>query len=362
MRLSERKDLLTSIADTIADYRRSEGIRITPDHVDRWVCQFDGGDQGVILQEMDQLLKRFYYSRTRAKKSLRSYIRQGVIDGNEPRSTLARTRFLRVQKKGNSQKDLLEIVDEILQEDHGMRVDDCGVDSPDTFVYIDDGIYTGSRFRYDLTPGTGAPSWITKEAPDGCTLKIYVLASHKEGEKYAMRVILPFARRKRIVVDGMCGVRIANERQAGGAECLWPTVVTGNSDVDSYATLVRSKLAGIGRTDALLFRPPNVPERETLFTSPATRETVERAFLVKGSELIQSTEKASMRPLGWEKLESLGFGTLFVTYRNIANNAPLVLWWGGGGWYPLFSPKRYTSQNEPDPDMDLPEDFDDLPF
>lgn len=358
-----RNDLLQSIAATIADYRQGEVIRITPSHVNRWVRQFDDGDQGIILEEMDRLLQRFYYSRTRSKRSLRSYIRQGMIGDNEPRSALSRTRFLRVQQQGNSQKDLLEIVDEILQEDHGMRIADCGADSPDTFVYIDDGIYTGSRIRYDLTPGENAPSWITNEAPEGSKLKIHVLASHKAGEKYAMGIIRPCARRRHIVVDGMCDVRIANERQLGGAECLWPSTVTGNPDVDSYVSDVRRFLANKGASDRLLFRPPSVPKQETLFTSSVARETVERAFLVKGAELVQSTDKASMRPLGWEKLGSLGFGTLFVTYRNIANNAPLVLWWGGGGWYPLFSPKRmYTSQSDPDTDVDPFEGFDDLPF
>src|SRR5450755_4549701 len=54
------------------------------------------------------------------------------------------------------------------------------------------------------------------------------------------------------------------------------------------------------------------------------------------------------RVLGFMKLISLGFGTFFVTYRNISNNCPLVLWWGDpsypsthplGKWYPLF-PRR----------------------
>ena len=37
-------------------------------------------------------------------------------------------------------------------------------------------------------------------------------------------------------------------------------------------------------------------------------------------------------------LESLGFGSLVVTFRNCPNNAPLALW-AGDPWYPLF-PRR----------------------
>ena len=52
--------------------------------------------------------------------------------------------------------------------------------------------------------------------------------------------------------------------------------------------------------------------------------------------------------MGYEFLESLGFGSVFITYRNIANNCPLALWWGDTSfppshpfskWYPLFPRK-----------------------
>ena len=45
-----------------------------------------------------------------------------------------------------------------------------------------------------------------------------------------------------------------------------------------------------------------------------------------------------MRPLGSNLMKTLGLGSLFVTYRNCANNTPLVLW-AGDPWYPLFERK-----------------------
>jgi hypothetical protein len=39
----DRVELLSSIADTIMDYRVNELSQRTPEHVDRWVSQFDGG-------------------------------------------------------------------------------------------------------------------------------------------------------------------------------------------------------------------------------------------------------------------------------------------------------------------------------
>ena len=41
-------------------------------------------------------------------------------------------------------------------------------------------------------------------------------------------------------------------------------------------------------------------------------------------------------------LETLGFGSLIVTYRNCPNNAPLALW-VDAPWYPLF-PRTTNTQ------------------
>ena len=74
----------------------------------------------------------------------------------------------------------MKIIDKILQEDYGLHLHECGAESPNTFVYVDDCIYTGNRLRYDLTAGGGttSPAWISRDAPFGCNLKILMVASH----------------------------------------------------------------------------------------------------------------------------------------------------------------------------------------
>jgi hypothetical protein len=78
----------------------------------------------------------------------------------------------------------------------------CGVAHTDTYIYIDDGIYTGSRLRYDLTDGAEAVSWIPKKAPSRCTLIVYHIAVHLEGMNYVERYLLPAAAEKEIAVSG----------------------------------------------------------------------------------------------------------------------------------------------------------------
>ena len=69
---NQRQILLNSIATTIADYRQGEIAVIDPNHVDKWVRQFDqfGFDentQQVILEQMDRILKNYYISHSIAQ-------------------------------------------------------------------------------------------------------------------------------------------------------------------------------------------------------------------------------------------------------------------------------------------------------
>lgn len=52
--MAEQDDLLASIAEKIVDYREGDLPTPTPQHVERWINQFDAGVQLPILREMDR--------------------------------------------------------------------------------------------------------------------------------------------------------------------------------------------------------------------------------------------------------------------------------------------------------------------
>ena len=149
--------LLQSLARTISDFRRNEIAPITPTHIERWLNQFEAADQFTILAEMNSLMKRFYFSRIRVKECLRKFLSDDVLTTNNPKVLLPHVYFLNIQNKGNSQSALLTIVDEILHEDYGCSIAMSGTGNIETYIYIDDCIFTGNRIRYDLTPGADAP-------------------------------------------------------------------------------------------------------------------------------------------------------------------------------------------------------------
>ena len=74
-----------------------------------------------------------------------------------------------------------------------------------------------------------------------------------------------------------------------------------------------------------------------IFSSGASRHMLEQEFLKAGAKIRSMCPNLGItqRPLGHMTLETLGFGSTIVTFRNCPNNAPLALW-AGDPWFPLF--------------------------
>jgi len=99
--------------------------------IDRWVRQFDefGFDdkaQVVLLGEMEGILKRYYISRSLAQDFITRVLTSQKLFGATPAETIRNVQFLRIQTKGSSQNDLLNLCEQILQSEHGFGLADCG--------------------------------------------------------------------------------------------------------------------------------------------------------------------------------------------------------------------------------------------
>ena len=265
--------------------------------------------------------------------------------------------FLDVQTKGESQKELLKIVDEILQEDYAVTAitTTASKERTTTYVYIDDALYTGNRLCYDLIDEANEHAWLRSGVQARSKLLIYTIVNHLRGMNFAEKKIRPVLREKEISSTSRWSLLIDNNR-IGKMDYLWPKEIVDDNIVDSYIVNVRKSLAQRNQTDYQIFRSNDAPVQETLFSSPQARDVVEKAFLKNGIRIINACREPakSMRPLGYTAYISLGFGTFLVTYRNIANNCPLVLWWGDKTmpsshpfsiWYPLFPRKTNMQSN-----------------
>ena len=335
---SSRDNILESIANTVRDYRLDEIAPITPQHIETWVSQFPEDMRFCILTEMDRILGRYYMSRKIAADRLATLIHHEPFFGSNPVEILRNTKFLSIQRHGNSQNDLLNLINDVLLSQFGLALSDCGK-HPQQYIYLDDGLFTGNSALYDCR------EWMQNAvAVKGSILHFIFFATHASGLSYLQKKIKPHEIQYGISTKYWTFLPLQDRK--GNIESYWPVDGMYTEQVKQYNELLCQKASYSPR----LFRPENLPLEETIFSSIEARNIVTSAFLEAGVSIsmLSQNGKEELRPLGYEKLASLGFGSFFVSYRNIPNNAPLALWWGNpeaspenplSKWYPLFRRK-----------------------
>jgi hypothetical protein len=325
--MTSRANLLNSIAETIQDYRQGEIPAPTPGHVERWVKQFDPTNQNALLQELDHVLDNTYIDRANLLKFLSVVLTNPKIAGNDPSGFWHGAHFLNIQGGGNSQREMLCIFESQMLETFNLSIDDCGEDGT-TFIYLDDVIFTGNRVFHDLS------SWIHDAAPKKATVHVITIAFHRGGQYYARNKIAGAAKDagKQIDISWWRCVEIEDTRtNINTSDVLRPTHLPDDELVAAYAAELKYPVA---------FRRAGSIGENKFFSSEEGRDVLEQELLKTGAQIREMCPFLNkyQRPLGNMVLETLGFGSTFVTFRNCPNNAPLAFW-AGNPWYPLFPRK-----------------------
>ncbi len=325
--MSERKRLLKSIAETIADYRAGEITTPTAEHVEAWIGQFDDDVQEPMLAEINHVLERTCIPKDTVEKFLSNLVKNKDLAGSDPCSFWEDVKFLAIQGGGNSQREMLAMFSSILQEECGLGIDDCGAD-PDAYLYLDDGIFTGNRVRNDLI------SWMQTDAPEKATLHVVTIALHIGGQYYARTGIEKAAQdaEKKIDIKWWRCVEIEDRKTyIDTSDVLRPKSVPDDVLTQEYVR---------GLKYAPVLRKPGSVGNNKFFSSEDGRHLLEQELLKAGARIRSMCPYLNVyqRPLGNMVLETLGFGSLLVTFRNCPNNCPLAFW-AGDPWYPLFPRK-----------------------
>lgn len=322
----DEQTLQKSIATTVADYRLGEIAPIDATHVGAWVGQFDGAVRATMLAELDHILRKSYVSRTDFENFVSSLIMTQELVGGDACGFWKRANFLSIQGGGSSQADILDLFDHALKQACGFSVGQCG--SPTgPFVYLDDAVYGGNRVRIDLT------NWLPN-APAAMQLHVIVMGLHSQGASYANETIRKaFASAGKKIEIKWWKMIPLETIDARTSDVLWPGSLPTDPRLTAYLK---------GFTHKVILRPGAELGTRQFFSSADNRRLIENEFLCGGLRVLDMcpdlAQKKYMRPLGNSVLETLGCGALFVTFRNCANNCPLVLW-AGSPWIPLFARK-----------------------
>ena len=341
MPMEARSVLLASIASTIKDYRTGDLPEPTPDHVDRWIHQFEPDVQLPMLCEMDHVLRQTYFSQSKVRNFFASVTGNRRLAGEDPREFWRNAYLFDIQQDGNSQAEIRRLFSEELERNYGLAAN-AGVPNDAVFVYLDDVLFTGSRIENDLS------RWIADAAPQAGTVHILTIAAHRFG-KWKCRTRLnkeAVSAAKRLRFRFWAALSIENRRaRRNVSEVLWPAVIPDNAALATY----------MAEEKKFPFEPRETGGRvaHTVFSSEENRQLLERELLLAGMHIRSLSQNPSpaLRPLGFSPF-GLGFGSTIVTYRNCPNNAPLALWWGDpqaapahpfARWYPLVQRRTYAN-------------------
>jgi hypothetical protein len=338
--VTERDALLASVASKIQDYRSGEIPQPTPEHVDRWICQFDDDVRVPMLREMQHVLAETYFAEDDVRRLFEGLIQNQGLAGDKPCDFWRDAHLLDIQAHGHSQSEIREFFGLGLKVQCGLDIDLCG-SAGGAFIYLDDALFSGGRIGADLS------AWVEALAPATGAVHVIVIAAYKLGEWQCNKRLkeVALAAGKDLTFHFWAGVRFENRKAyRNTSEVLWPSILPEDDTLTAY-------MAEEQRFPFELRRPGGKLEH-ALFSSEEGRQLLEREFLLAGMRIRNACQNPSraMRPLGLSAF-GLGFGSMIATFRNCPNNTPLALWWGDPdaapshpfrSWYPLLPRKTYA--------------------
>lgn len=322
--MNEQAAAIQSLLAIIGDYRAHERQPPDVEHVEKWLSQFPQESTLDVLRELVQVLGKSYYSKAKVIAEFSNLVENSNFVGNDPTNYWASASLLDIQKGGNSQYDLNILIVDKIAEKFGVHAKINAADAP-AYYYMDDMLCSGSRTLSDLS------TWIRESAPNNCTLHVCIMVLHKYGYYTTNKKLLAIINQSEKNIKLNWGYAIRPEDRKSNnfiSDVLRPVMAPEDELVKTYIDNMKYPP---------VYREPGSTGKLQYFSSEDSRHLLEQQFLIKGA-LIRSmcpNLKSAHRPLGFSSLDTLGFGTMVVTYRNCPNNAPLALW-ASDPWYPLF--------------------------
>lgn len=199
--MSSTPDLRTALAAMIYDYRTGEIPTPDASHVDRWVSQFPAPVRDPILSELLHVFRWTYFSRDNVQRFIDSIVVNANFAGANPCEFWQGVKVLNLQTAGNSQKDMLKLLEDSIQRQCGLAMESCGV-SPHTYLYLDDAVFSGGRVRSDVI------KWIKEAAPAKAKLVVLVIGLHRGGEWYSTRVRTHLSHQMTVAAMAMVAMKV----------------------------------------------------------------------------------------------------------------------------------------------------------
>ena len=328
--MAPNRVLINEAADGVAavfqDYRTSDGLDPPDrDSVLVWMEQFDesNADKAIFLKELISIYSKTYHPLERVRSNMKSIASQRNLVGADPTRFWETVDVLDIQSKGFSQSDLRGILAQEVKTLYNVDIQSHDGEGRHS-LYLDDAIFSGNCVYRDIKDWAEhrvEPARLTIIALDVASGVEFSLKKRLEPEINVKPTVWHFT--------------ATDNRSNAGSKADVLRLRTFPTDEASQSYL-QNRLQG---GPAALLRGTSA-NGSSLFTDEARRELVELMFWRAGLKCLDECPLLSdnVRPLGYCSAagqNKLGFGSLFASYRNCPNNAPVALW-AGNPWIPLL--------------------------
>lgn len=337
-----RKKEMKELASIIKNFRKGElDVKLDEEHVERWLSQFSEESQGVILTETTRIFSRWYFNRDYIKEEFLDTVIDELMQRYSFQSIddlCNNVVFISMQKIGQSQKILVDMLEKRLAKKYDVSLQKKATDGQRIFVYLDDGLYTGSRARKDIA------ELLNDDLRPGDSLDVFYMIASRRDANYSARILWDTASSQGISFRIRAYNCIENDRMVSSQSVLWPSEALKQEE-EAY---VYEGFLDTIRPTQDCYRDGAWDGDPGIFSSAEARYIVEREFLRKGIDIYYSmSDPKGTYPLGYGLWPSFGYGAFCASDLNIPNTCPLVLWWGNleehsdalDIWYPLL-PRR----------------------
>ena len=355
-KIQTMEQLINDIFEELKDFRSDENnpsVQMTKNRIRQWINQFDENDRIFILTELKSIFDKRYCTKQNAYDFLKGSLEALKQHYNyaSVQDFLSDSVFLDLQRPNKSQPTLLKLLKVVLNKQFNFNFSSCGSKQKKNYIYLDDVLCTGNTLFQDIR------TWVNQNDTDGQTylsklqsgniklvflyLFIHETNYHKKRAQFRHQISQSFENYftmfRAIEIPNGIGTKL---------EVIMPTEENQPDIVEQYKNQVIEKVdtyceqKNISKPTAEFYRPTNTPVTEEFFTSAQNRKRFEDIMLHRGIRILNSanTNIPNLRALGYSlpSLKNFGFGTLAMTWRNIPNNCPIVFWYSGGGFFPLF--------------------------
>ncbi|WP_130308224.1 phosphoribosyltransferase-like protein [Ancylomarina subtilis] len=346
--------IVEEIFQEINDYRVEDNHEIKSENIITWVNQFDEKDREFILSEMLNIFKNRYCT----KKEGISFLKQTIdyltdyFKYDNTNDFLNETEFLSLQENGKSQMKFLELLKKVLKDDYSYDYETRNIKTIKNYLYIDDILCTGNTLFQDIN------EWLLEDLNGKTRYQVikdnnsrivfsYIFLHQKNYFKKIYQLKYKFGSEigDFLTMIRWVGIDNASNKSFSKCQIVKPIKEHVSENVSEYKDQVVSAVDeyvnGKYETEDDFYRESTVPIKEDFFTSKENRIRFENIVLEKGIEILKNTGNVNnqqMRALGYSlpSHKDFGFGALCFTWRNVPNNTPLVFWYSGGGFIPLF--------------------------